>query len=49
VELFAWALLTWPDMPPLLRRGMLAALLLADGVDSLYRWRARWGVVAESA
>ncbi|MCZ6649926.1 MAG: DUF455 family protein [Acidobacteria bacterium] len=26
VELFAWALLTWPDMPPLLRRGMLAAL-----------------------
>ncbi len=26
VELFAWALLTWPDMPSLLRRSMLATL-----------------------
>lgn len=27
VELFAWALLRWPDLPPLLRRGWLAALV----------------------
>ncbi|MFK7897630.1 MAG: DUF455 family protein [Myxococcota bacterium] len=26
VEYFAWALLRWPDMPPLLRRGLLSAL-----------------------
>lgn len=26
VELFAWALLRWPDLPPPLRRGLLSAL-----------------------
>lgn len=36
VELFAWALLRWPDLPPLLRRGLLAALVDEQNHCRLY-------------
>ena len=39
VELFAWALLRWPDLPPLLRRGLLAALVDEQNHCRLYLGR----------
>ena len=33
VELFAWALLTWPELPRPMQRGMLAILAEEEGLD----------------
>ena len=41
VELFAWALLRWPDLPPLLRRGLLSALADEQRHCRLYLNRLR--------